>query len=263
MEYISADKPFFNGLMPHLKCKKGDIAKIVLLPGDPKRVMKFASLCDNFEIISSNREFTVGTGTYKNVRLSVCSTGIGSASTEIVVQELMYLGAEVLIRTGGTGAVQKGIECGDLIINTGAMRLGGASSFYVRPEYPAIASFEVVKALKETCEENNVRYHMGICASVGSFYKGQGRKIVGKETSDTDLIKYYEDLNIKNLEMESETVLTLASLNNIYAGSICVVHCNRIEDKWLVDFEDAQLKMCKTTLEAVVKINSYLQGEKL
>ncbi|MFA7108732.1 MAG: nucleoside phosphorylase [Sphaerochaetaceae bacterium] len=263
MEYISADKPFLNGLMPHLKCIKGDVEEIVLLPGNPERVEKFASLCDSFSIISKNREFTLGSGTYKGVKLSVCSTGIGSASTEIAVQELIYLGAKVLIRTGGTGAVQKGINCGDLIINTGAMRLGGASSFYVRPEYPAIASYEVVDALKKVCDENKLDYHMGICVSVGSFYKGQGRNILGESTEDVDLIKYYENLKIKNIEMEAETVFTLAQLNNVYAGSICVVHCNRIEDKWLVDFEDAQIKMCKTTLDAVVKINNNFKGEKL
>mgnify|MGYP002227788250 CR=1 FL=1 len=45
-----------------------------------------------------------------------------------------------------------------------------------------------------------------------------------------------EKWNILNMEMEAETIFTLASLNNVLSGSICAVHCNRITDQWLVEF---------------------------
>ena len=58
------------------------------------------------------------------------------------------------------------------------------------------------------------------------------------------VLEQYEKWNILNMEMEAETIFTLASLNNVLSGSICAVHCNRITDQWLVDFEPAQSEMC-------------------
>lgn len=260
MNFTSAGKPDYNGTMPHLRCAEGDIADVVLLPGDPGRVELFPALCSDFRIISKNREYTVGTGFYQGMRVTVCSTGIGGPSTEIAVLELIALGAKALIRIGGTGAVKREIPCGEIILNTAAMRMGGASQFYARPEYPAVASFEVVESLKLACEQTGQRCHMGICASVGSFYRGQGRTPPGqKPFHEAELLEEYERLNILNLEMEAETIFTLASLYQVYSGSICTVHCNRVTDQWLLDNEESQEEMCKTALQgAFILQNKYL-----
>lgn len=249
-EYTSADMPTYDGKVPHLRCGREDIGDIVLLPGDPERVNMFKTLCDDFQIVSTNREYTVGTGYYRGLKITVCSTGIGASSTEIAVIELISLGAKALIRIGGTASISENIDCGDMILNTGAMRLGGASKFYAPNEYPAIASFEVVESLKQACGTMNSPFHMGICASVGSFYHGQGRRAPFETDYDgNDQIKKYTQLNIKNLEMEVETVFTLSNIYGVLAGSICYVHCNRITDKWLLDNEEAQLNMCKIALQ--------------
>jgi len=249
---VSAEYPKFEGKVPHLLCKKGDIAEVVLLPGDPARVELFKDLCDDFRIIASNREFNVGTGTYKGYPISICSTGIGAPSTEIAVMEIIELEAKALIRIGGTGVLSPEIKCGDMVITTGAMRLGGASEFYAPIEYPAVASFEVIHCLIDACKEQGVNYWKGISASIGSFYAGQGRPAVNKLFSKDDLIEKYKELNIINMEMESETILTLSSIFNVLSGSICAVHANRATDDWLYDFVPAQKQMCQIALEAVV-----------
>ncbi len=257
MQFATAESPLLNEKVPHLLCKKGDIAEIVLLPGDPGRVEMFSQFFDEFHIISSNREFTVGTGSYKGVPISVCSTGIGAPSTEIAVIELIELGAKALIRVGGTGAIQDNISFGDLIINTAAMRQGGASAFYVKPEFPAVASFEVVKCLLLACQESGCNYWKGICASVGSFFAGQGRPSAGRQFYLPNLLEEYKKIGILNLEMENETIFTLGSLFNVFTGSLCAVHCNRSTDQWMIDFEKAQQALCKTALEAMVIL--YMQ----
>lgn len=257
MNYTSASIPQYEGKVPHLRCSKEDIGEIVLLPGDPGRVQMFKNLCRDFKIVSRNREYTVGTGYYNGLKVSVCSTGIGAPSTEIAVTELIALGARALIRIGGTGAIKEEINCQDVIINTGAMRMGGASIFYARPEYPAVASFEVVDALKRACEDKKYIYHMGICASVGSFYHGQGRAApfeVGYD--EKEVLKEYIKLGVLNLEMEAETIFTLSAIYGVLAGSICTVHCNRITDKWLIDNENAQRKMCETALSGALNLNN-------
>lgn len=256
MNFTSASTPMMNGKMPHLMCTKDDIGEIVLLPGDPGRVAMFQELMDDFKIISTNREYTVATGSYNGVRITVCSTGIGAPSTEIAVVQLIALGAKALIRIGGTGVLKEEIPCGAMVLNTGAVRQGGSSCFYAPPEYPALASFEVLDCLKKACEERNNAYAMGICMSVGSFYHGQGRSLPFESGYDEQaVLDRYRKWNILNMEMEAETIFTLASLHNVLAGSICAVHCNRITDQWLMDFEPAQKEMCRTALTACSKLS--------
>ncbi|MEG0577508.1 MAG: nucleoside phosphorylase [Bacilli bacterium] len=256
---VSASNPKLNGRAPHLLIDESAVADVVLLPGDPARVLMFKDLLEDFNIVSSNREFVIGKGKYQGKDITICSTGIGGPSTEIAVIELIELGAKALIRIGGTGSLKQGISCGDMIINTGAMRKGGASNFYAPPEYPAVASYEVLDTLANACKKMNTKYWMGISASVGSFFAGQGRLANGKKFHNDNLLKDYENLNIINMEMEAETILTLGSLYGVYTGSICAVHADRVNDIWLEDFAEAQLKMCTIALEASVELmNKYL-----
>ncbi len=257
-----ADKPLINGKAPHLMCTKDDIGEIVFLPGDPGRVKIFGELFDEFNIIASNREYTIGTGYYNGVKMSVCSTGIGAPSTEIAVVELVELGAKCLIRVGGCGVLKKEISCGDLVINTAAIRKGGSSIFYAPIEYPAVASYEVTTALVDAAKANNMKAYCGLAASIGSFFAGQGRPAVGIDFNDHDVCEYYKKLNVINMEMECETIMTLGSLFDVYTGSICAVHANRETNEWLEDFEPAQKKMCKTALDTGVLINQRLLNEK-
>lgn len=257
---ISAKMPLIGNKTSHLRVTSEEIAPIVLLPGDPGRVHLFKNLCSDFEIKSENREYVVGTGTYKGIPITVCSTGIGAASTEIAVIELIHLGAKALIRIGGTGVLKKEVNCGDMVITTGAMRLGGSSQFYAPLEYPAVASFEVINCLVESCNKHKVDFNTGISASVGSFFAGQARETLGLKFYEDNLLDEYKKLNILNMEMESETILTLGNIFNVYTGSICAVHANRITDQWLYEFEPYQLKMCSIALDASVKLyNDYIK----
>lgn len=260
MAGTSASNPHYDGKVAHLMVSKGQISDIVLMPGDPGRVKMFGEFLDDFQIIAQNREYTVGTGMYNGVKITVCSTGIGAPSTEIAMIELVELGAKCMIRVGGCGVMKKEIHTGDMVINTAAIRQGGSSIFYAPAEYPAVASFEVTQSLIKACEDNGIKSWTGIAASIGSFFAGQGRPAVGVNFNNFDVIEYYKKLNVLNMEMECETIMTLGSLFNCLTGSICAVHANRETDEWLSDFEPAQRKMCKCALDACVIIkNNYLK----
>lgn len=253
--YTTADKPLYDNKVPHLRCEEGDISEVVLLPGDPARVEMFKDFLDEFKIVSSNREYKVGRGLYNGYPITICSTGIGGPSTEIALTELIQLGAKVLIRIGGTGALKEEIACGDFILNTGSVRLGGTSRFYAMPEYPAVADFEIVSLLKETCIEEGENHFLGIGASVGSFYRGQGRDPFDRVDKGTkELYEKFINLNVLNIEMEAETIFTLSSIYGIRAASICTTHCNRIDNKWLIDYAEPQKKMCEIALKTSMKI---------
>ncbi len=209
----------------HIDCCQGDVARYVLLPGDPARISIISKLWDSFREVAIHREYNTNTGVYKGVPISAVSTGIGSPSAGIAVEELARIGADTMIRVGSCGAIQPNINCGDLVISTGAVRLEGTSKQYICSEYPAVASYEVLMALIEAAEILGCTYHVGITASMDSFYCGQGvAGFSGYKSSMTDnLISDLRRAGVLNLEMETAAIFTLANLFGLRAGSICTV----------------------------------------
>ncbi len=159
----------------HIKAKKGEVGRYVILPGDPGRVPKIAALLDNPVQIAQNREYNLYTGELDGVKVSVCSTGIGGPSAAIATEELIKCGADTLIRVGTSGGIKLDVIGGDLCIATAAIRAEGTSQEYLPDGYPAAADYEVTNALAEAAKPlcdgsfgNN--YHVGVVHSKDSFY---------------------------------------------------------------------------------------------
>lgn len=249
--YISAERPeTIEKRQYHIGLKPGDVSKYVLLPGDPERVEKIAELWDEARFVAQHREFLTYSGKYKGVPISATSTGIGCPSTAIAVEELAAVGADTFIRVGSTGAIKEDVKCGDLIISTAAVRREGTSRQYVELGYPAIASYEVVLALIQACEELGYRYHVGITCSTDSFYVGQGRRgFKGYWQSWMDkIIPDLQKARVLNFEMECSTLFTLANLFGLRSGAICAVYANRVIDEFKIAGE---MEACKAACEAV------------
>ncbi|MEM1623239.1 MAG: uridine phosphorylase [Sulfolobales archaeon] len=223
-----------EGLQYHIRLKPGDIPRYVLLPGDPGRVPLIASFWDQSRLVAEHRGFVTYAGTYKGVALAATSTGIGGPSTAIVVEELLRVGADTFIRVGTAGALQDYIRLGDLIISTAAVRLDGASKFYADPEYPAVASYDVLLALVEAAESLGVRYHVGITASSDSFYVGQGRPgFRGYLPQKWKGVEHrLREMNVLNFEMEASTLFTLSNIYGARAGAVCAAIANRVTDEF-------------------------------
>src|SRR2546427_4768790 len=115
------------GLQYHIRCKRGDVERYVLLPGDPDRVDLIAAEWDESRRIANYREHRTFSGRLGTVGVTCCSTGAGGGSTSSALEELVVLGGDTFIRVGTTAALQREIECGDVIISTGAMRHDGTS----------------------------------------------------------------------------------------------------------------------------------------
>ena len=137
----------------HLKIKEGDVAPYVLLPGDPARVARVASLWDEAHEVAHNREHVTYTGVYKGMPISCTSTGMGCPSTGIAMEELARCGAKTFLRIGTCGTFQSYVKNGDIAIFDSAMRLDGASRTYAPIEFPAVASVDVVNACVKAMKE--------------------------------------------------------------------------------------------------------------
>jgi uridine phosphorylase len=228
-----------DGEQYHLEVSAGDVADTVLLPGNPERVEKITDVWDDHEVVAEHREYRTATGTYDGVPLSVTSTGIGSPSAAIAVEELARAGAKTFLRVGSCGTIREEIGVGDLVITTGAVRQEGTSTEYVRADYPATADDRVVGALVAAAEHLDHPYHAGVTASTDSFYAGQGRPgFEGFEAAGSDeIIENLRAANVLNFEMEAAAVLTLASIYGLRAGAVCTVYANRVTDEFRTDGE--------------------------
>ena len=111
----------------HIQCRRGDVGRYCLLPGDPGRCELIASFFENPVHIGQNREYNIYTGTLLGEKVSVCSTGIGGPSAVIALEELCAIGADTFVRTGTCGGIKLDVKSNDLVIATGAARHEGAS----------------------------------------------------------------------------------------------------------------------------------------
>jgi uridine phosphorylase len=218
----------------HIACGPCDLAEKLLVPGDPDRVPKIAEFWDSAREVTSHREFRSYTGKYKSVPISALSSGIGPACMAIAVNESSNIGVKTFIRVGSTGAIQKDIACGDLIISSAAVRLDCTSNCYVMPEYPAAANYEVLLALVEAAESLNIRnYHVGVTATTSDFYAGQNRPIGQTCSSNTEnILPSLQKAGVLSFDMETATLYTLAGLYGLRAGSILAVYANRCANEF-------------------------------
>ena len=72
-----------EGVLKHIRCREGEIAPYVLIPGDPGRVKRIVEQMDSAELMAENREYIVYTGRHKDVPITVCSSGIGGPAASI------------------------------------------------------------------------------------------------------------------------------------------------------------------------------------
>ena len=211
-------------LQPHIMCGVGDVARYALLPGDPRRVERIASHLDEARKVGDYRGYVTYTGEAEGVGISACSTGIGCPSAAIVVEELMRIGVETFIRVGTTGSLQPGLDSGDIVVATAAVRGEGTSRSYVPVEYPAAASLDVTLAL-----ELGVEVHPGIVLSTDAYYGG-----------NEEALRRYGAANVLSIEMEASTIFTLAALRGKRAGAIMVVDGNLVKGTGKGEFEPGE-----------------------
>lgn len=237
-ELRSAARPETGkGVQYHLRVGPGDVARYVLMPGDPERTDLIASLWENAKLVAHHREYRTWTGSYRGVKVSVTSTGIGSPSTAIAVEELLRVGADTFIRVGTMGAIQRRLKPGTLVIGEAAVRLEGTSQQYVMEGYPAAASYDVVLALIEAAERLGVEYEVGVVASTDSFYLGQGRPGYGGYMTprSASIIPELQRAGVLGFEMEASALFTIARIYGARAGCVCAVVANRVTDEFVVD----------------------------
>lgn len=242
----------------HIKCKQGDVGRYCILPGDPGRCASIAKYFDDAFFVSQNREFTIYTGTLLGEKVSVCSTGIGGASAAIAMEELHNIGADTFIRVGTCGGIDLQVESGDIVVASGAIRFEHASREYAPIEYPAVADFEITRALVEAAEAMDKKYHVGVVQCKDSFY---GQHSPEKSPVSYELLAKWETwkrLGVKASEMESATLFVVADALGCRCGSVFHVVWNQEREKAGLDQKmsedtDAVIRAGVLALESIIQ----------
>ena len=240
-----------EGLAFHLHIKEGDVGRYVLLPGDPARCEKIAKYFDDPHFVAQNREYTIWTGYLLGEKVSVVSTGIGSPSSAIAIEELIDCGADTFIRVGSSGSMQPDVRNGDIVVVTASIRDEGTSAQYLPVEFPAVAHVDVVNAMREGAKALGVRHHCGIAQSKDSFYGEVERTRMPMAARLEERWNAWVAGGTLCSEMESSILFVLASLYRKRAGGVLQV----INDADLgeLSLEDNEKHMAEFDPERLVK----------
>ena len=267
---INSDNSIF-----HLHIKPEQLADKVILVGDPGRVRTVAKYFDAVECEISSREFCTVTGTYRDKRITVVSTGIGCDNIDIVVNELDALAnidfktrtikeqhrTLTLVRIGTCGGLQPETPIGTFVASVKSIGFDGLLNYYA--ERNNVCDLELEESFKnhmswsplkgapyvanadpslieQIAENDMVR---GITIACGGFYGPQGRQIRLKTQDPDQNVKIekfrYNGLKVCNFEMESSALAGLASILGHRAMTCCMVIANRHTTEMNTDYKNS------------------------
>jgi purine-nucleoside phosphorylase len=161
---------------PHISAEPGQIAPLVLMPGDPRRAEKIAKdFIEGPTMVSDVRGIQCFTGTYEGTPMSVMASGMGLPSLAIYATELYrFYGVERIVRVGTAGGISSAVEVRDVVIASAAHTNSSVPSLMVPGVTVALAPDPyLLRGAMNTAESlEGVRYHVGPVFASDHFYGG-------------------------------------------------------------------------------------------
>lgn len=206
---------------PHIEATKGQIAEIVLLPGDPLRAKYIAEnfLTDCF-CFNRVRNMLGYTGNHQNKKISVMGTGMGIPSASIYIHELINeYGAKNLIRIGSAGALQRQVKIRDLVIALSASTNTkiNRTTFHDQDYAPTVSPTLLLKAYT-AAKEKKLLPHYGNVISSDLFYD-----------ENQEGIQPFINHGVLAVEMETAALYTLAARFKVEALAILSISDHLLE----------------------------------
>jgi len=234
---------------PHISAKPGEIAKIVLMPGDPLRAKFIAeTFLENPVEFNHVRNMFGFTGTYKGKQISVMGSGMGMPSIGIYSYELYaFYGVETIIRIGTSGSYSDKLNIFDVVLgdsawseSTYALRQGGQLNDVLYP------SAEINEKIKQCAKELAIPLHIGRIHSSDNFYREK----------DMPKLDYYRDIKgCVCCEMESFALFHNANVLGKNAACLLTISDSLLthQETTSEERETAFTNMMKIALEMVNK----------
>lgn len=208
----------------HIESNLGDIASIVIMPGDPRRASYIAKNYLN-DVVKVNdvRGITAYTGLYKNKRVTVFPSGMGIPSMGIYSYELFkFYNVDTIIRIGTMGSYVDSLDVGDLVLTN---RSYSDSSFaLVQSNYDKNyldANIEINKIIEDTAKKNNIILKNGDIYTSDVFY------------ADTNYEALRDKYNVVGVEMETFGLLQEARITGKKATAIFTISNSFVNNREL------------------------------
>ena len=197
---------------PHNNAEKGQIARTVLMPGDPLRAKFIAeNYLDDPVCYNQVRGMLGYTGNYKGIPVSVQGSGMGMPSIGIYSWELFNeYGVDNIIRVGTAGAIADSVRLRDVVIGMSASTNSAYASQYRLPgTYAPTASWELLSAAVKAAESKGGAFHVGNIFSSDTFY------------DDADSLAQWQKMSVLAIEMEAAALY----MNAARAGknALCIL----------------------------------------
>ena len=242
----------------YMRATRDQIAPVVIFSGDPWRVEVLKDMLDQPQHVAFAREFNTYTGTHQGIRITVTSTGIGSPTAAIAMEEMYQAGMKVAIRMGTIMGLRDDL-LGKFIIPTGSMREEATSQTYVPLSFPALADLELVNCMNQAVLANGQAYDNGVTCTMDGFYS-QMRQTDFSRKLDLDVQDTFIDLKrygIVGIDMESSVILTLSRLMGIRG---CVVTLTTVLENLKASIQgearkEAERMLCKVVLDGIVQLD--------
>ena len=234
---------------PHISAKKEDIAKTVLMPGDPLRAKFIAETFLESPVLVNNVRGVQGhTGTWKGVPVTVMASGMGIPAIGIYSWELYnYSDVDNIIRIGSAGAMRDDLKLMDIVAGQGACTDSNfAHQFELNGTFAPIADYTLLSNCVEAAKEKGIDMKVGNILSSDNFYS----------PSNCDDSTKWRDMGVMAVEMEAAGLYMNAARAGKRALCICTIsdHLYRSE---ALSSEQRQLsltQMIEIALDTAVKM---------
>ena len=228
---------------PHNEAVKGQIAKTVLMPGDPLRAKFLAdTYLTKVKQFNTVRNMLGYTGLYKGKEVSIMGSGMGMPSMGIYANELFaQYDVECIIRIGSCGSYSKDVHVRDIVMVQGSCTDSNFAHQYELPgTYSAISDFELLSEAVQIAKEKNIPYHVGNILASDVFYH-----------ADKGNIEKWSALNVLGVEMESYALFATAAYFKKKAFTILTVSDSLVapEDTTAQEREKTFTDMMEIALE--------------
>ena len=216
--YLNSERSILKGRImatPHINAEMGDVADVVLMPGDPLRAKYIAeTFLQDVRQVNNVRGMLGFTGTYKGRKISVMGHGMGIPSCSIYAKELITdFGVKVIIRVGSCGAVLPDVELRDVVIGMGACTDSKVNRLRFKDQdFAAIADFELVQNAVSAAKAKDIKVRVGNIFSADLFY-----------SPDPEMFDVMEKYGILGVEMEAAGIYGVAAEYGARALTICTV----------------------------------------
>ena len=236
---------------PHISAKKEDIAKTVLMPGDPLRAKFIAETFLESPVLVNNVRGVQGhTGTWKGVPVTVMASGMGIPAIGIYSWELYnFYDVDNIIRIGSAGAMRDDLKLMDIVAGQGACTDSNfAHQFELNGTFAPIADYTLLSNCVEAAKEKGIDMKVGNILSSDNFYS----------PSNCDDSTKWRDMGVMAVEMEAAGLYMNAARAGKRALCICTIsdHLYRSE---ALSSEQRQLsltQMIEIALDTAVKMEN-------